>query len=148
MGANREKETKTVALTSIFTLPGSNPFVGDSAESMRPLMDSIRKDGVRQPIVLAKREEGGYFLIDGYRRCCAAYLAHIEAVPAHIRELTLHEAYKARVTANMSRPQEMGGDRPEPQAQESRSIITLIKAFFNKGPKQDREKRRRHGRGR
>ena len=148
MEQKHTEEIENVALSSIFTLPGSNPFASDSAESMRPLLDSIRKDGVRQPIVLSKRAEGGYYLIDGHRRCCAAYLAHIENVPAHIQDLTLQQSYEARMNANLSWPQEAGEDRPEPQAQESRSIITLIKAFFSRGQKQDREKHQRHGRGR
>lgn len=87
-------------------------------------------------------------MIDGYRRCCAAYLAHVENVPAHIRDLTLQQSYKARMTANLSQRQETGEDEPEPRTQESHSIITLIKAFFSKGSKQNKEKRRRHGRGR
>ena len=148
MEQKHTEEIENVALSSIFTLPGSNPFASDSAESMRPLLDSIRKDGVQRPIVVAKRAEGGYYLIDGHRRCCAAYLAHIENVPAHIQELTLQQSYKARMTANLSQPQETGEDRPEPQAQKSHSIITLIKAFFSRGPKQNREKHHRHGRGR
>lgn len=148
MEQKRTEEIENVALSSIFTLPGSNPFASDSAESMRPLLDSIRKDGVQRPIVLAKRAEGGYYLIDGYRRCCAAYLAHVENVPAHIRDLTLQQSYKARMTANLSQRQEAGEDEPEPRTQESRSIITLIKTFFSKGSKQNKEKRRRHGRGR
>ena len=148
MEQKHTEEIENVALSSIFTLPGSNPFASDSAESMRPLLDSIRKDGVQQPIMLTKRAEGGYYLIDGHRRCCAAYLAHIENVPAHIQELTLQQSYKARITANLSWHQETGEDRPEPQAEKSRSIITLIKAFFSKSPKQNREKHHRRGRGR
>lgn len=148
MEQKHTEEIENVALSSIFTLPGSNPFASDSAESMRPLLDSIRKDGVQRPIMLAKRAEGGYYLIDGHRRCCAAYLAHIENVPAHIQELTLQQSYKARMTANLSQPQEMGEDRPEPQTQESHSIIALIKAFFSKALKQSRENHHRHGRRR
>ena len=148
MEQNHVAELESVALSSIYTLPGSNPFAAESAASMRPLLDSIRKDGVQQPVVLSKRAEGGYYLIDGYRRCCAAYLAHVENVPAHIRDLTLQQSYKARMTANLSQRQEAGEDEPEPRTQESRSIITLIKTFFSKGSKQNKEKRRRHGRGR
>ena len=96
MEQNHVAELESVALSSIYTLPGSNPFAAESAASMRPLLDSIRKDGVQQPVVLSKRAEGGYYLIDGHRRCCAAYLAHIENVPAHVRDLPLEKAYAAR----------------------------------------------------
>ena len=148
MEANYEEKTENVALSSIFTLPGSNPFASDSVESLRPLLDSIREDGVQRPVELAKREGGGYYLIDGFRRCCAAYLAHVEIVPAHIRDLPLQKIYEARVPANLSQYQGPDEDSPAPQTQEARSLVTLIKKFFCRGPKQDRGTRRRHGRGR
>ena len=146
MELNHVERAENIALSRIFTLPGGNPFAGVSAESLRPLLDSIRKDGVQRPVMLAKREEGGYYLIDGYRRCCAAYLAHMDTVPAHIRELTLQEAYEARVAANRSCHPESDKDRPTPQMQEAHSLVAVIKKVFGRGPKQNREKHRRRGR--
>lgn len=58
-------------------------------EALAELTDSIRKNGVIQPLVLAKGdEEGSYIIIAGERRWRAAGLAGLRRVPAVVRELT------------------------------------------------------------
>jgi hypothetical protein len=148
MEQNHVAELESVALSSIYTLPGSNPFAAESAASMRPLLDSIRKDGVQQPVVLSKRAEGGYYLIDGHRRCCAAYLAHIENVPAHVRDLPLEKAYAARLDANLTQRRSAAVAPPVSPPDEPCTLIAAVKRFFDRGPKPDRKNRRRHRRGR
>ncbi len=55
-------------------------------EATAGLADSIRHQGVVQPVVLRPRLEGGYELIAGERRWRAAREAGVPSVPAVIRE--------------------------------------------------------------
>ncbi len=58
-------------------------------EALSELTDSIRKNGIIQPMVLAKgEEEGTYVIIAGERRWRAAGLAGLRRVPAVVREIT------------------------------------------------------------
>jgi len=58
-------------------------------EALAELTDSIRKNGIIQPMVLAKgEEEGTYIIIAGERRWRAAGLAGLRRVPAVVREIT------------------------------------------------------------
>jgi ParB family chromosome partitioning protein len=54
-------------------------------EATAGLADSIRTEGVIQPVVLRPRAEGGYELIAGERRWRAAREAGVKALPAVIR---------------------------------------------------------------
>jgi ParB family chromosome partitioning protein len=56
-------------------------------EALAELTESIRRNGIIQPIVLCKKEEG-YAIIAGERRWRAAGLAGLKKVPAVVRELT------------------------------------------------------------
>ncbi|ADD69726.1 parB-like partition protein [Denitrovibrio acetiphilus DSM 12809] len=63
-------------------------------EALSELTDSIRRNGVIQPLVLAAgEEEGEYIIIAGERRWRAAGLAGLRRVPAVVRVLT-HETEK------------------------------------------------------
>jgi ParB family transcriptional regulator, chromosome partitioning protein len=55
-------------------------------EATAGLADSIRREGVIQPVVLRPRLQGGYELIAGERRWRAAREAGVIALPAVIRE--------------------------------------------------------------
>lgn len=56
-------------------------------EALAELTESIRRNGIIQPIVLAKSEDG-YTIIAGERRWRAAGLAGLKKVPAVVREIT------------------------------------------------------------
>jgi ParB family chromosome partitioning protein len=50
--------------------------------ALTALADSVRECGVRQPVLVRPRTEGGYRLIAGERRLRAARIAGIERIPA------------------------------------------------------------------
>jgi ParB/RepB/Spo0J family partition protein len=72
--------------------------VGDITE----LADSIREEGVLQP-VLARPSADGYELIAGSRRLAAAKQVGIAVVPAVVRDLTDAQAVAASLTENLQR---------------------------------------------
>ncbi|MGE4318345.1 MAG: ParB/RepB/Spo0J family partition protein [Deferribacterales bacterium] len=56
-------------------------------EALAELTESVRRNGIIQPIVLAKGEDA-YIIIAGERRWRAAGLAGLKKVPAVVREIT------------------------------------------------------------
>lgn len=57
-------------------------------DTLRELAESIRAQGVVQPVVVRPVGEGRYELIAGERRWRAAQLAELREVPAVIREVS------------------------------------------------------------
>jgi ParB family chromosome partitioning protein len=72
-------------------------------ESTAGLADSLRTQGLIQPVVLRPRLEGGYELIAGERRWRAAREAGLAAVPAVIREADDRETLLLGLVENVAR---------------------------------------------
>jgi ParB family chromosome partitioning protein len=72
-------------------------------ESTAGLSDSIRAQGVIQPVVLRPRPEGGYELIAGERRWRAAREAGVPSVPAVIREADDRDSLLIGLVENVAR---------------------------------------------
>jgi ParB family transcriptional regulator, chromosome partitioning protein len=72
-------------------------------EATAGLADSIRRQGVIQPVVLRPRLEGGYELIAGERRWRAAHEAGVPTVPAVIREADDRETLLIGLVENVAR---------------------------------------------
>lgn len=71
-------------------------------ETLKELADSIRTNGLVQPVLL-RRANGRYQLIAGERRWRAAKMAGIEKIPAIVRELTDREALELALAENLLR---------------------------------------------
>jgi ParB family chromosome partitioning protein len=72
-------------------------------ESTAGLADSLRAQGLIQPVVLRPRLEGGYELIAGERRWRAAREAGLATVPAVIREADDRETLLLSLVENVAR---------------------------------------------
>jgi len=72
-------------------------------ESTAGLADSLRHQGVIQPVVLRPRLEGGYELIAGERRWRAAREASLPTVPAVIREADDRDTLLLGLVENVAR---------------------------------------------
>jgi ParB family chromosome partitioning protein len=72
-------------------------------EETAGLADSIRAQGVIQPVVLRPRREGGYELIAGERRWRAAREAGVPTLPALIRETDDRETLLLGLVENVAR---------------------------------------------
>ncbi len=73
----------------------------DQAE-LRGLADSIRAEGILQP-VLVRHHSGCYRLIAGERRWRAAQLAGLHELPAIIRDATEQQAFELALIENIQR---------------------------------------------
>jgi ParB family chromosome partitioning protein len=72
-------------------------------EATSGLADSIRAQGLLQPVVVRPRSAGGYELIAGERRWRAARQAGIETVPAIVREADDRDSLLLALVENVAR---------------------------------------------
>lgn len=79
------------------------PRKGFPAESMRELAESIRSQGVLQPVLVRLAPDGGYELVAGERRLRAAKMAGLENIPALIKEMTDIESLAIALIENLQR---------------------------------------------
>ncbi len=72
-------------------------------QPLAELAQSIRTQGLMQPVLLRPRPQGGYELVAGERRWRAAGLAGLEEVPAVIKEVSDQQASVMALIENMQR---------------------------------------------
>ena len=73
------------------------------AEGIEELAQSIRSQGVIEPIIVRPRAAGGYEIIAGERRWRAAQRAGLAAVPAVVREVDDRQAVAMALIENIQR---------------------------------------------
>ncbi len=84
--------------------PGKyQPRMDMSQESLEELADSIRAQGLVQPIVVRPVESGHYEIIAGERRWRASKLAGLESVPVLIKEVSDRSAIAMALIENIQR---------------------------------------------
>ena len=101
IGGN-EPELARIAVDQIHPNP-KQPRKRFDGEAVSGLAESIRAQGLIQPVVLRPRLEGGYELIAGERRWRAAREAGIPEVPAVIREADDRETLLLGLVENAAR---------------------------------------------
>ena len=72
-------------------------------EMLQELADSIRANGVVQPIVVRPGKDGRYVLILGERRCRASKLAGKQTIPAIVRKVSDQQAAEMTIVENLQR---------------------------------------------
>ncbi len=74
-----------------------------SPEALEELANSIRTNGVVQPVVVRPGADGRYLLILGERRCRASKLAGRATIPAIVRRVSDQQAAEMTVVENLQR---------------------------------------------
>ena len=72
-------------------------------ENLKDLSDSIRKNGVFQPIIVRKSSVMGYEIIAGERRFRASKLAGKDSIPAIVRAIDDEQMMEVAVLENLQR---------------------------------------------
>ena len=67
------------------------------------MVDSVKQYGVLVPALVRPKADGGYEMVAGHRRKCAATLAGITEMPCIVRNLTDDEATIIMVDSNLQR---------------------------------------------
>ena len=81
----------------------NHPFKVKQDEAMAEMADSVKQYGVLVPALVRPKADGGYEMVAGHRRKCAATLAGITEMPCIVRNLTDDEATIIMVDSNLQR---------------------------------------------
>src|SRR5947207_3511736 len=91
-----------IALDHIEENPYQTRYHFDN-DALIELSESIRANGVVQPVVVRPSEEGRYVLILGERRCRASKMAGKTTIPAIVRKVSDQQAAEMTVVENLQR---------------------------------------------
>lgn len=91
-----------IPIAELYEFPGHPYKVTENAD-MESLVQSIKENGVLLPLILWKRDKGGYYIVSGHRRRYASEKAGLSSIPAVVREYTEEEAVLAMVDSNLYR---------------------------------------------
>ncbi|SFB93934.1 chromosome partitioning protein, ParB family [Parapedobacter composti] len=100
-----QKTAGTISAVSISRI-AINPFqprTDFDEEALRELADSIRLQGLIQPITVRQAADGTYQLISGERRLRAAKLAGLTEIPAYIRTADDQQMLEMALIENIQR---------------------------------------------
>lgn len=94
--------TQEIELGRIHSFP-NHPFKVLDDEKMDTLVESIRKNGILNPVIVRPDQNGDYEMISGHRRLHAAGIVGLNKVPAIVKEMSDDEAIIKMVDANIQR---------------------------------------------
>jgi ParB family chromosome partitioning protein len=104
---DNEEPASSEALRSIAIddlQPGKyQPRARPGAESLAELAESIKSQGVMQPVLVRPAAGGRYEIVAGERRWRAARLAGLASVPALVRDIPDQQALAAALVENIQR---------------------------------------------
>lgn len=80
-----------------------HPFKVKEDAEMDKLVESIKENGVLNPVIVRELEDGSFEMISGHRRKRAAEIANMEEIPCIVRNLTDEEATILMVDSNLQR---------------------------------------------
>ena len=101
----REGQPETVTTMKVANIRPfeGHPFAVRDNRDMWDLVDSIKKFGVLEPVMVIPHKDGGYEMVSGHRRMRACQLAGIEDIPVIVRNLDRDEAIISMVDSNLKR---------------------------------------------
>ncbi len=79
------------------------PRVNFSDQELRQLAESVKSQGVLQPLLVRPLAEGGYELVAGERRLRAARLAGLNTVPVVVKDVSDAEMIEMSIVENIQR---------------------------------------------
>lgn len=95
-------EYKTIKLSDIDSFK-NHPYKIDKDNSFNELVDSIRKNGLLNPIIVREKKNGRYEMISGHRRKLALETLGEKEIKANVKDLTDDEATILMVDSNITR---------------------------------------------
>jgi ParB family chromosome partitioning protein len=108
--SSKEKEAESIGTEQVKDIPLSelhpfknHPFKVLDDEEMAKTAESIKEYGVLTPAIVRPRDEGGYEIVSGHRRCHASEIAGKETLPCIVRDLDDDAATILMVDANLQR---------------------------------------------
>ena len=125
----KREKVRIVPISNIEDFP-DHPFQVKDDESMDALVESIRMNGVLNPVIALKIDENHYQLISGHRRKHACVLLGIDRIPLIGREMTKEEAVIEMVDSNLQREHILPSEK-------ARAYKMKMDAMKNQGKRTD-----------
>lgn len=105
-----EEERQEAKLEKIQILPltelhpfRNHPFQVRDDDEMDKMVDSVKEYGVMTPAIVRPRQDGGYEIVAGHRRCHASQRAGVETMPCIVRDMDDDTAIILMVDSNCQR---------------------------------------------
>ena len=98
----RNEKVSLISLSLVDDFP-EHPFMVKDDESMEQLIHNIEMNGILNPIIARKKEDGRYEVVSGHRRKHACSRLGITDIPVIVRELSQDEAVIEMVDSNLQR---------------------------------------------
>ena len=102
--------TQEIQLGRIHAFP-NHPFKVLDDERMDTLVESIRENGILNPVIVRPDKNGDYEMISGHRRLHAAGIVGLSKIPAIVKEMSDDEAIIKMVDANIQREEILPSER-------------------------------------
>lgn len=110
LGVPEISGTQEIDIVRIHAFP-NHPFKVLDDERMDLLVDSIRENGILNPVIVRPDQNGDYEMISGHRRLHAAGIAGLQKIPAIVKEMSDDEAIINMVDANIQREEILPSER-------------------------------------
>ena len=102
--------TQEIEIGRIHSFP-NHPFKVLDDDKMETLVDSIRENGILNPVIVRPDQIGDYEMISGHRRLHAAGIVGLVKIPAIVKEMSDDEAIIKMVDANIQREEILPSER-------------------------------------
>jgi len=102
--------TQKIEIGRIHAFP-NHPFKVLDDEKMDTLVDSIRENGILNPVIVRPDQSGNYEMISGHRRLHAVKIVGLKKVSAIVKEMSDDEAIIKMVDANIQREEILPSER-------------------------------------
>lgn len=102
--------TQEIEIVRIHSFP-NHPFKVVDDDKMETLVESIRENGILNPVIVRPDETGNYEMISGHRRLHAAEIVGLAKIPAIVKEMSDDEAIIKMVDANIQREEILPSER-------------------------------------
>lgn len=110
LGVPEISGTQEIEIVRIHAFP-NHPFKVLDDERMNQLVDSIRENGILNPVIVRPDLNGDYEMISGHRRLHAAGIVGLQKIPAIVKEMSDDEAIIKMVDANIQREEILPSER-------------------------------------
>ena len=132
--------TQEIEIGRIHAFP-NHPFKVLDDEKMDTLVDSIRENGILNPVIVRPDQSGNYEMISGHRRLHAAKIVGLKKVPAIVKEMSDDEAIIKMVDTEEVRKLVKRLDELDPIPLPWESDEEALKDFWDYCEERQREER-------
>lgn len=140
-----EQERQDAKLEKIQILPltelhpfRNHPFQVRDDDEMDKMVDSVKEYGVMTPAIVRPRQDGGYEIVAGHRRCHASQRAGVETMPCIVRDMDDDTAIILMVDSNCQREHILPSEK-------AKAYQMKLEALNRKGGRQSKENSRQVG---